>query len=1106
MSTSGSSWLTTLVASFGLDCKLKLDGPGDREAAIRTPLEKLLSGVGNEFGVTAVFHDEVRDEERRVRPDYGVKVDGSITGYIEVKAPGKSVDPESFTGHDARQWDRQKDLPNLVYTNGTEWRLYRNTHLVGEPVHFSGGSLTQAGHKLQAPAAFETLLRDFMLWGPSPITSVSTLVQEVAPLTRLLRGEVLDQLDIEKRNVAQGASEEDQPFTGLASDWRKLLFPSASDEIFADGYAQTVAFALLLAKTDNIELAGASLHDIGDRLGSHHSLMGRALQLLTERIIGDFKVTLDLLVRVIDAVDWVSVRSGKKDTYLHLYENFLALYDPQLRKKSGSYYTPREVVEQMARLAEDALISGLGKSQGFLDPDVLIVDPAMGTGTYLHQIIERCAERALNSNGPGLVPGTVGDVARRIIGFELQMGPYAVAELRTTDLLRKYGADLPAAGMRTYVTNTLDDPNADVTQLASGLSTISASRRRANEVKARTPVTVVIGNPPYRENSGGEGGWIESGDPSNDIDPPLKDFRIAGDGVYVQNMKNLYVYFWRWATWKVFDAHPSDRAGVVCFITTSGYLRGPGFKGMRTYLRKTCSMGWIIDLSPEGMQPSVASRVFPGVQQPLAIGLFVRSPEADDTVPADIWYTKVEGKRQDKFRALADLRLDGEGWRKARSEWAAPLTPAAASDWDSFPAIGDIMPWGTPGVATNRTWVWDPSVDTLDKRWRRLVSETDRQKKEKLLKKTASTTLQTVPKPLPGDDTHKASMSIEREVGGLPTPVRAAYRSFDRQWIIPDSRLMHRARADLWAARIGNQVFAVEQNSKPIKDGPGLVFTSLIPEMDYFKGSECGRVLPLLHPSGEVNLAPNLLQVLRRELGASDLAAEDLLAYCAGVVAHPAYTKGFADELTTPGVRIPITRRADLWSRAVELGRKVIWLQTYGAALVDAENGRPPGNIRYAQGDTRQPLATAAVSGMPDSIDYDSSDQVVKMGTGTWGPVPPEVWSYTVGGKSIIKTWFSYRKKNPGGKKASPLDEMHATIWPTAWTIEFIDLLTVLRRLTEMESEQAQLLSEIVGGDLVSVSQLQKNGVKFPAEATDRKPHFSIQSNSDAEALPFDDA
>jgi hypothetical protein len=138
-------------------------------------------------------------------------------------------------------------------------------------------------------------------------------------LTRLLRGEVLDQLDEEQRAVAQGAARQEQPFSGLARDWRALLFPTASDEVFADGYAQAVAFAPLLARTESIGL-DRSMHAIGEELGTaHHSLMGRALQLLTDHVASDFRVTLDLLVRVIGAVDWPRVRAGRRDTFLHLY-------------------------------------------------------------------------------------------------------------------------------------------------------------------------------------------------------------------------------------------------------------------------------------------------------------------------------------------------------------------------------------------------------------------------------------------------------------------------------------------------------------------------------------------------------------------------------------------------------------------------------------------------------------------------------------------------------------------------------------------------------------------------------------------------------------------
>jgi hypothetical protein len=112
-------------------------------------------------------------------------------------------------------------------------------------VHLSGGELDQAGRDLAAPAGLERLLTDFQRWKPAPITSVGALLRAVTPLTRLLRGEVLDQLAAERKAVATGAYDDAQPFAGLARDWRALLFPHASDATFADGYAQAVTFALL---------------------------------------------------------------------------------------------------------------------------------------------------------------------------------------------------------------------------------------------------------------------------------------------------------------------------------------------------------------------------------------------------------------------------------------------------------------------------------------------------------------------------------------------------------------------------------------------------------------------------------------------------------------------------------------------------------------------------------------------------------------------------------------------------------------------------------------------------------------------------------------------
>lgn len=1093
MDAAPNAWLVSAVSAFGTVCRDKLAGQGDREAAIRAPLEGLLRAGGKALGVPAEFHDEIRDTDRQVRPDYGVSVKGAITGYIEVKAPGKNIDPTTFTGHDKRQWERQRDLPNLVYTNGTDWRLYRDGEPVGHPVSFTG-DLQSAGPALAAPPDFEALLTDFLRWKPAPITSVGALVRAIAPLTRLLRGEVLDQLNLERRAVAQGAETYLQPFLGLAQDWRTLLFPQADDETFADGYAQAVTFALLLARTEGIDISGEPLHQVGAQLGAEHSLMGKALQLLTDDVAKDFTVTLDLLVRVVGAVDWPRVRKGRRDTYLHLYEDFLEQYDNDLRKQSGSYYTPREVVEHMVRLTEEALATRLETPKGFRDPNVLTVDPAMGTGTYLHTILERVAEDVADSDGPGAVAGVLTQVAERLVGFELHMGPYAVAELRTTDLLAAHGASAPPGGMHLYVTDTLDDPYAAETQIGSGLQLIAHSRKKANEVKAKANVTVVIGNPPYRERAEGMGGWVENGSAAHGKTARsiLDDFRDPATARHFHNLKNLYVYFWRWATWKVWESTPDDvdgDSGVVCFISTSGYVGGPGFTKMREYLRRHASEGWIIDLTPEGQTPAVPTRIFPSVRQPLAIGLFIRRADGDEQTPATIRYRAIHGRQAEKFAALGEVTLDGDGWRTARQHWAAPFTPAATGAWDTYPALSDLMPWTSPGVTGNRRWPYGPSREVLSRRWQTLQGEADLAERRRMFKETRDRRLDRVVEPLPGTQPDPPRPALVGDQGPMPEPVRIGYRSFDRQWIVPDGRVLDMPRRDLWEARVPGQVFAVEPHSWAISEGPGVVFSALMPDLHYFKGSEGGRALPLVHPDGSANIAPALLRCLAAGFG-QPVTAEDVLAYVAAVVAHPAFAPTFADELTTPGVRVPLTADGELWARGVELGGQVLWLQTYGEVYTGP--ARPVRDVRYPKGDPRQPLALTPISAMPDVMTYDAQSRTISVGAGagagSFGPVEPAVWDFAVGGKNVLKSWFNYRKALPGGKKTSPLDLIHVDQWDADWTTELIDLLTVLTRLVDLEPRQGELLDAVLAGPVHTLGSLRSAGVRWPATANDRRP------------------
>ncbi|WP_323383935.1 type ISP restriction/modification enzyme, partial [Streptomyces calidiresistens] len=1086
MTDARLQWLRDAVSVFGAECKRNLTGPGDREAAIRTPLEQLFHAVAAHHRLSGVtWHPETRIPHLRVRPDYAVRVGADITGYIEVKRPGKNIDPDSFTGHDRKQWERLRDLPNLLYTNGTHWRVFRHGVQLGEEVVLPG-PLKSAGGKLAAsdPAALDALLQAVLCWSPPTIRRVSVLVQHIAPLCRLLREAVRDQLRAEARLGDDEANPGDRPFTGLRGDWRRLLFPTADDATFADGYAQTVTFALLLARTERIPLRGTGFHEIGRLLHADHALMGKALQLLTDNVNDRFTVTLDLLARTIEGVDWETIRNGNRDAYLHLYESFLSVYDDRLRQRSGSYYTPHQVVEEMVRLTEEVLRTRLGKARGYGDESVHIVDPAMGTGTYLHTVIERVARRAAERYGDAMAPDAIGRLAERLYGFELQMGPFAVAELRAADLLRKHGARLPAEGLKLYVTDTLDDPYVQDEQFASTYAALSRSRARANHVKANVPVTVVISNPPYDDKAENRGGWIEKRVKGQGR-PPLDDFRLPGNGRYEHALKNMYVYFWRWATWKVFDAHGDDRHGVVCFITPSAFATGPAGRGMREYLRRTCDEGWIINLSPEGQRSDVATRVFPHVAQPLSICVFVRRADHDAHTPARVHYRSLHGRRTEKFAQLRELRLDDGEWRETHSRGFRPFTPASLSGWDDYPELNDLFPWGSLGITTNRGWVNSPSTSVLRHRWARLLAEEDPEVKAVLFKETEGRQLDQRVSCLPGHPHPDRTIIGERDT--RPHLLRIALRSFDRQWLIADHRVMDRPRTSLWESLQPGQVFLNQQSSHVIHSGPALVATALLPDTHHFNGRG-GRVHPVLHPDGSGNVPTGLLRHLAGVLGLEEVTVHDLAAYAVAVAGHSAFTEQFAEELLTPGVRLPLTRDPGLWREAVRLGREFLWAVTYGEA------GAPPeepasdrDGVGFPAGDPRQVRYTAPIgAAVPEKVEYDEESGTLRVGPGAFTGVPPEVWAYEVGGMNVVKKWFGYRKASPTSRRTSPLDDIHVTAWPSVWTEELIELLSVLRRLTDLAPAQQALTTKIVGSPVVTVAELTSAGVLPPQPGADR--------------------
>jgi hypothetical protein len=134
--------------------------------------------------------------------------------------------------------------------------------------------------------------------------------------------------------------------------------------------------------------------------------------------------------------------------------------------------------------------------------------------------------------------------------------------------------------------------------------------------------------------------------------------------------------------------------------------------------------------------------------------------------------------------------------------------------------------------------------------------------------------------------------------------------------------------------------------------------------------------------------------------------------------------------------------------------------------------------VAFASGDERQVKYLSHIGDdLPDRLRHDAEHSTLHVGQAAFAPVPEAVWRYDVGGMSVVNKWFGYRKATPTSKKTSPLDDIHVESWPHEWTTELIELLSVLRRLTELAPAQAALLGDVLADSMVTVADLTTAGI-----------------------------
>ncbi len=702
----------------------------------------------------------ITNEPRRIAcgsPDFEIAKGEEPIGHLEAKDIGVDLDKVQ------RSEQLKRYLPslnNLLLTDYLEFRWFVDGDARPEMTVILAkiDKTSKLKPQVEQFSRFETLINTFVTTPVVTLRSPEELAKKMAHLARLMRDVML---------TAYQQEEKTGRLHGQHESFRQVLIDTLTPEQFADMLAQTICYGLFAAKCSMIpspstplpereggkaaqmvfspppEEEGPGVRGFSRRTASHFvPKTNPFLRNLFNQIAGidlDDRLVwmVDHLVAVLNRVDIAAIlanfgkRTRQEDPVVHFYETFLAHYDAKLREVRGVYYTPAPVVSYIVRSVDEVLKEKFGLKQGLADnstltPDpsprgreeslihkVQILDPATGTGTFLHAVVAKIYERFRKNQGmwsdyveKHLLP--------RLHGFELLMAPYTIAHLKLSLQLQATGYDFGGEErLRVFLTNTLEEPHhSDTSWLARWLS---EEANAAAGVKQQAPVMVILGNPPYSGHSANTGNWIN--ELLRGIGEEANYFQVDGKPLNERNPKWLnddYVKFIRFAQWRI----TQTGYGVLAFVTNHGYLDNPTFRGMRQALLQAFDDIYILDLhgnskkkekSPDG---SVDQNVF-DIQQGVAIGIFVKhrpllpSPFGRGAGgEGNVHHAHLYGTRPFKYQYLMEHDLKTTSWTTLRPQspfyLLVPQNVDLLAEYEQGWKVTEMMPVNVLGFQTHR--------------------------------------------------------------------------------------------------------------------------------------------------------------------------------------------------------------------------------------------------------------------------------------------------------------------------------------------------------------------------------------------------------------------
>lgn len=648
------------------------------EPSFRDALKELMEKIANE-GVRnqhkKVFIINEPKRKSYGAPDFEFIRDRLTVSFLETK----NIGDQDIRGLNEKkhksQFDRyKKAIKTIAFTNYLDFVLYENGEetLSASIGKKSNGEISITADKQQL-STFLSIIQKLTDSHPEKIRSSKVLAPLMAQKAHVLWNDLLLVLNDE-------TTQDDSKGLLLHAyeDLKDILLNNLDYEKFAKTYAQTVAYGLFAARL-NADDAHPFNRDSAANLIPRNNKFVRGIfnELCGNNVHPAISWIIDDLVTMLNAADtkYMFEKDLKKDRdpLINFYENFLFEFAPKDKKNFGVYYTPIEIVRFIVRSIDTLLKEELQVADGLGNRDVIdhrivdellhlpqvqILDPATGTGTFLAEVVNLLADRYQDQSlfwqkyvHENLLP--------RLYGFEIQVASSTVAHIKLDLVLRKSG----------YIPQESDVFNIRITNSLTreiskgGANTgywISEELQEANKIKAHRPIMVMMGNPPYNGESENDTKELRKEIECYKIEPGFeKSKKHISDTKW---LNNDYVQFIRLAEQYL----ESKGKGVLGFINPNEYLEGNTFRGMRYHLLRTFDEIYILDLhgstklkekNPE--DGSKDENVF-SIQIGVCINIFVKKALPEGEVRpknklARVFHTNKFGKKAEKLKYINEL-------------------------------------------------------------------------------------------------------------------------------------------------------------------------------------------------------------------------------------------------------------------------------------------------------------------------------------------------------------------------------------------------------------------------------------------------------------------